>query len=214
MIRSFSERLQAHLGDSLEQDDRGKKYLHFISDGAMRAQNLIADILSYSSVNNDTKQLESVAVGELIETVKANMIVRLEESGGSISYDEMPTVRGHKTQLFQLFQNLINNGMKYQLPGNIPHVHVGVTEMPDAWEFSVKDNGIGMQQRHLKKIFDVFQRLHRKDEYPGTGIGLSICKKVVQRHGGTIRVESEAGKGSAFHFTILKSQNRGASDEV
>jgi len=117
-------------------------------------------------------------------------------------------VFGNKTQLYQLLQNLINNGLKYQKPNTKPHVHVGIEESAKQWKFFIKDNGIGMEERHLKKIFDVFLRLHRKDEYVGTGIGLSICKKIVERHGGEIWVDSKKGKGSTFYFTIIKPNKK------
>jgi len=206
MIRSFSEKLQVHIGDDLEGDEKGKKYFRFITDGAERAQDLITDILAYSSINSNTQALETFESQSLIDVIQANMAANLEASGGRITHDVMPELTGNKTQLMQLFQNLINNGLKYQAPGTAPHVHVGIEDNGLYWEFSVKDNGIGMQEKHLGKIFDVFQRLHRKNQYAGTGVGLSICKKVVERHGGAIWVESEIGVGSVFHFTILKSE--------
>jgi PAS domain S-box-containing protein len=204
MIRSFSEKLQTHIADDLENDEKGRKYFGFITDGATRAQDLIADILAYSSITNDTAHLEAVDGQNLIESVKNTMHVAMMEEGARISSDVLPVLHGNKTQLYQLFQNLINNGIKYTRADVTPHVHIGVTDAAKYWQFSVKDNGIGMEHRHLSKIFDVFQRLHRKSEYAGTGVGLSICRKVVTRHGGTLWVESEVGVGSTFHFTLLK----------
>jgi PAS domain S-box-containing protein len=204
MIRSFSEKLQTHIADTLEHDEKGKKYLHFVTDGAVRAQALVVDILAYSSIGTDTQLLEDVVGEDLINVVKDNMQNVLLENGGGITCDPLPILRGNKTQLFQLFQNLINNGMKYRKLDTPPKVHVSVKDAGDCWQFAIKDNGIGMEQRHLKKIFEVFQRLHRKSQYAGTGVGLSICKKVVERHGGIIWVESEKGVGSTFYFTLLK----------
>lgn len=205
MIGSFSEKLQLHIAGDLDHDEKGKKYFRFITDGAARAQSLIADILTYSSISNDTHSLQRINGLDLIDSIKGVMREALLEGGVQITHDELPELQGNKTQLYQLFQNLINNAIKYQHPDTRPHVHIGVVDAGKIWQFSVKDNGIGMEERHLDKIFDVFQRLHRKSQFAGTGIGLSICKKVVSRHGGTLWVESELGIGSTFHFTLLKS---------
>ena len=204
MVKSFSEKIKTYLGEDL--DNKAKTYLNFVIDGAERAQGLISDILTYSSLDRDTMKPEKVDIGKLLAVVKETQQVNLEERGGQITWGEdLPIVMGNKTQLYQLFQNLVNNGLKYQKPDASPHVHVSVQEKPKHWEFTIKDNGIGMEQRHLRKIFDVFQRLHLKEEYAGTGVGLSICKKVVERHGGQIKVTSEVGEGSAFIFTLQKS---------
>ncbi len=205
MIRSFSEKLQEHIKDDLENDEKGKKYFHFVIDGAIRAQALINDILTYSSISNDIKQLEDVNIQNLINVIKKNSLDLTEDNTVEITYDTLPELHGNKTQLFQLFQNLINNGIKYQKPDAKAHVHISAKDANEHWCFMIKDNGIGMDERHFKKIFEVFQRLHRKSQYAGTGVGLSICKKVVERHGGTIWVESEKGIGSTFYFTLLKT---------
>ncbi len=205
MIRSFSEKLQNYMGHEFEKDEKTKKYFHFITEGASRAQQLIADILSYSSIDNDMQALETVNCEELILAVKENMQLYLEEKQGNITFDPLPYIEGNKTQLFQLFQNLINNGMKYQSSDNTPLVHIQALDQGSYWQFSITDNGIGMEERHHKKIFDVFKRLHRKNQFAGTGVGLSICKKIVERHSGDIWVSSEKGKGSTFYFTITKN---------
>lgn len=204
MIRSFSEKLQVHIADDLKDDEKGKRYFHFVTDGAARAQALIADILAYSSIDNDTQNLENFSAEALLQLIQNNQLESDPELQGEITYDKLPELRGNKTQLYQLFQNLINNGMKYHKPGTTPHVHVSVKDTGEHWQFAIKDNGIGMEERHLNKIFEVFQRLHRKSQYAGTGIGLSICKKVVARHGGAIWVESEKDVGSTFYITLLK----------
>ncbi len=213
MVRSFSEMLQIHFGDRIEDDEKGQRYLKFVIDGATRAQNLIADILNYSSLDRDMQKLEMINLTELINAIQESMYVNLEECEGQITHDDLPQVRGNKVQLYQLFQNLINNGLKYRKMDLKPHVHVGVEDTGEHWQFSVEDNGIGMEERHLKKIFEVFRRLHRKEEYAGTGIGLSICKKVIERHNGAIWVESERGKGSTFYCSILKSTNVEAAND-
>jgi len=204
MIRSFSERLQTHLADDLINDEKGQKYFRFVIDGAARAQELIADILAYSSIDSDPQNLETVDCNELVDSIESTMQLLLDSRNGLITRDELPELQGNRTQLLQLFQNIVNNGVKYQKPGTAPLVHIGATDVGSHWQFSIHDNGIGMEERHLNKIFDVFQRLHRKDQYAGTGIGLSICKKVVERNGGKLWVESEHGIGSAFYFTLLK----------
>lgn len=213
MIRSFSEKLQEHMGKSFEEDEKGKKYFRFIMDGATRSQQLIADILNYSSIDSNTQQLETFPTTDIIAVIKDNMMASLEEHQGKITHDTLPELHGNKTQLFQLLQNLINNSLKYQKPDTTPHVHIGVEDKVSHWQFAIKDNGIGMEDRHLNKIFDVFQRLHGKSQYAGTGIGLSICKKVVKRHGGKIWVESEKNVGSTFYFTILKPTHIEATDD-
>jgi len=201
MIRSFSQRLQTHLGESLETDAKGKKYFHFITDGASRAQILIQDILSYSQIDNATQQNEIIPLEQLIDLEAA-----LDESENvRVTHDSLPTVKGNRTQLYQLFQNLINNGLKYQKDNVSPHVHISAKEFETHWQISIRDNGIGIADKHQGKIFEIFKRLHRRTEYSGTGIGLAICKKVVERHGGEIWVESAENIGSTFTFTLPKT---------
>ena len=204
MVRSFSEKLQEHLAENLKDDVKGQKYFKFVTDGAARAQNLITDILAYSSISNDTQALENVNLTSIISVIKNDLTDELSGRKGEITFDALPEIQGNKTQLFQLFQNLISNGLKYQKADATPHVHIGVTDNDSHWLFTIKDNGIGMEARHLTKIFDVFQRLHGRSKYAGTGVGLSICKKVVERHGGTIWVESEKNLGSTFYVKLLK----------
>lgn len=204
MIRSFSEKLQMHISDDLKGDAKGQKYFHFIIDGAERAQTLIADILTYSSINSDTRRFERFDCQDVVRVVIDNMSENLRVNKGRITHDPLPHLTGNKTQIMQIFQNLINNGLKYQYPRVIPHVHIGVEDQVSHWRFSIKDNGIGIEERYLNKIFDVFQRLNRKNIYAGTGVGLSICKKVVERHGGTIWAESTKDIGSTFYFTLAK----------
>ena len=207
MIRSFSDRLEDHLQDQLKDDEKGKRYLHFVTDGAERSQELIRDILSYSSIRTDASHLEEVDLNSLAHMIQKTMIDDQDIEMTSITWDELPSVTGNKTQLYQLLQNLINNGLKYQEDEAESHVHISAADIGKNWQISVKDNGIGMAEKYQKKIFEVFQRLHRRSEYAGTGVGLAICKKVVERHGGKIWVESEEGKGSTFFFTIPKTEN-------
>lgn len=209
MIRSFSERLQDHIGEDLKDDPKGQKYFSFITDGAARAQELISDILAYSSLDTDSKPLEDIPLNLTVKKIQNALLSAKDDpenmSNEIMTFDNLPIVKGNKTQLHQLFQNLINNGLKYQSEGASPEVHIGVEDKGTEWKFSIRDNGIGIDERHTHKIFDVFQRLHRRTEYAGTGIGLAICKKIVSRHGGEIWVESIKGQGSTFYFTLLKS---------
>lgn len=207
MIRSFSERLKKHMGDTFEHDEKGKKYFHFITDNAIRAQNLIADILDYARINNGNNKIETFFIGDLIETIKENMMIEMSDNKIQITCDPLPNIQANKTQILQLFQNVINNGIKYQAGGHMAKIHVSFQNLEDYWQFSIKDNGIGIESRHFDKIFDVFKRLHSKQEYTGTGVGLAICKKVVEKHKGKIWVESQKDVGSTFFFTILKSMD-------
>ena len=146
---------------------------------------------------------ENVDVEALISVIKKDLLGS-SNNKAEITADVLPILQGNRTQLFQLFQNLISNGLKYQKPDSTPHIHISVESSDKYWLFAFKDNGIGMQERHLNKIFEVFQRLHGKKQYAGTGVGLAICKKVVERHDGAIWVESEVDVGSTFYVKLLK----------
>ncbi|RKQ69003.1 PAS domain S-box-containing protein [Litorimonas taeanensis] len=204
MVRSFSELLERHLHDSLENDTKGKKYLSFITDGAKRAQDLIRDILSYSSIDADDRHIEAVDMNSILSVVTKTYLKDNSSESAHITWDALPTIMGKKTQIYQLMLNLVSNGLKYQKPGQNGNVHVSARDLNNAWEIAVTDNGIGIDESYFDKIFEVFQRLHRRNEYAGTGVGLSICRKIVERHGGKIWVESKLDAGSTFYFTIEK----------
>lgn len=203
-ISSFSKKLCERIEPLIEKDEKSLRYMQYITEGTVQATDLIKDILAYSSLDKNMLPAEEVNLLEILNTIEKSFAQALEESGGMITYETLPTIYGNKTQIYQLLQNLINNAIKYQQPEHPPHVAISAEDVGSHWKFRVKDNGIGMEPKHLQKIFDVFQRLHRKGEYSGTGIGLSICKKVVELHGGSIHVESEVGKGSCFTFTLAK----------
>lgn len=207
MIRSFSDKLEAHLDTNLSLDEKGKKYLHFVTDGAKRSQDLIEDILSYSSINGDTKSQEKLDLASLIESIKKSMSNGSDSFNAEITHEELPVISGNKTQIYQLFQNLINNGIKYQTKKATPEIFIGAEDFGKYWKFSVRDNGMGIDPKNHRKIFEIFKRLHGRSQFVGTGIGLSICKKIVERHGGEIWVESEKGAGSTFYFTLMKPKN-------
>jgi light-regulated signal transduction histidine kinase (bacteriophytochrome) len=182
-------------------DERADEYIGHTVEAANRMQALISDLLEYSRVDRRGKPFELVHTGDCLRSALRNLDVSIRESGASIQADELPTLLADATQMIQLFQNLIGNSIKFR-GGKEPQIHIGVVRLADAWQFSVRDNGIGIESHYFERIFQVFQRLHTRREYAGTGIGLSLCKKIVERHGGRIWVESESGQGSTFYFTI------------
>ena len=200
MVASYTQLLGRRYRGKLDAD--ADEFIGFAVDGARRMQELINDLLAYSRVGTRALQLEQLDVGQLVDEVVADLAAAIADAGASVTRDELPVVRADRIQLRQLFQNLIANGIKFSRPGTPPHVHVSATREPNAWTFAISDNGIGIEAQYLDRIFVLFQRLHSRGEYPGTGIGLAICKKIIERHGGQIDVESEPGKGTTFLFTL------------
>lgn len=201
MIASYSQLILRRHGDKLPAE--AQEFMAFIEDGGKRAQALIADLLSLARVNSHGKPLEPVALGSALKDVLRSLRVALQEGNPSVTWDEaLPTVRADRRQLGQLLQNLLANALKFR--GSEPlHIHVGASRDGDGrWRISVRDNGLGIEPKFHQRIFGMFQRLQLRDEHAGTGIGLAICKKVVERHGGRIGVESEPGRGSLFWFTL------------
>ena len=173
-------------------------YLRIINE---RLTRLINDLLAYALVDAQDNPLEETDCHVPYENAVSNLKASIEESGATLTCDKLPRVKGDQTQLVQLFQNLIGNALKFMRDAR-PAVHVGARLDAGEWVFSVSDNGIGIDQKYTERIFAIFRRLHHRDEYPGTGIGLPICQKIVERHGGRIWVTSEPGKGSTFFFTL------------
>jgi PAS domain S-box-containing protein len=182
-------------------DGRADELIAHAVDGVSRMQTLIDDLLSYSRVGSRGKAIEPCNCNAILIQALANLETAIAETGAVVTHDQLPVVKADAAQLTQLFQNLVGNAVKFrgQQP---PRIHVAVLRDEGHWVFSVKDNGIGIQPEYFERIFVIFQRLHTRTEYPGTGIGLAICKKIVERHGGRIFVESEPGQGSNFSFTI------------
>jgi PAS domain S-box-containing protein len=199
MISSYLQLLQRRYQGKL--DDKADKYIYFAVDGAVRMQTLINDLLEFSRVATRAKELEPTDSKFVLNQVLSNLELYLKENKAAVSYDTLPEVIADNTQLAQVFQNLIINGIKFHSE-KAPRIYISAEKKENEWLFSVKDNGIGIDPQYSHKIFEVFKRLHRKEEYPGTGIGLAICKKIVERHGGHIWVKSELGKGATFYFTI------------
>jgi light-regulated signal transduction histidine kinase (bacteriophytochrome) len=185
-------------------DDRAVKYIDYAVDGARRMQTLINDLLVYSRAGRRTEERQPVDLEAILERVLKSLDVAITESGATITHDPLPTVEADPVGLGQLFQNLIGNALKFR-GDEPPRIHVAAARQDGAWLFSVRDNGIGIAPEYQERIFILFQRLHGRDEYAGTGIGLAICKKIVERHGGRLWVESAAGEGTRFLFTIPDS---------
>ncbi len=201
MVSSYTKLLSDRYRGKLDNDT--KQFMDFAIDGANRMQELMSGLLTYSRVETRNRVLVKIDCNNIMDQVKKNLAIMIEESNAEISSGDLPEIYYDGVQLLQLLQNLICNAIKYH-SSEPPKVYVSAIEGNNEWTFSVRDNGIGIDPRHFEKIFIIFQRLHRQDEYQGTGIGLSICKKIAERFGGRIWVESEPGKGSIFYFTIPK----------
>lgn len=178
---------------------------NYIEDGVSRMQGLIDGLLAYSRVGAEGKSFELTDCNTVLEKAVENLQVAVEESKAQVTCDTMPTMLADSMQLLQLFQNLIGNAIKFHKKEEPPQVHISAEGKEREWVFSVQDNGIGIDPKYFDRLFVAFQRLHSRTEYPGSGIGLAICKKIVERHGGRTWVESEPGKGSTFFFTIPQS---------
>lgn len=199
-VANFVQLLEMRYNDELDED--GKEFIGFAVDGVSLMQTLIDDVLVYSKVDLKGVEWELTEVETSLNRAFSNLRGRITETQAEITYDSMPTIVADSTQLMQLFQNLLGNAIKFKKKDEAPRIHVGVQRQEDSWLFSVQDNGIGIDPQFADRIFVIFQRLHTRDEYPGSGMGLAICKKIVECHRGQIWVESELGKGATFFFTI------------
>ncbi len=199
-ISSFSQLLARRYQGRLDSD--ADEFITFLVEAATRMQTLIQDLLAFSRVGTRGAPFVPVECEAVVNAAAENLEVSIAKSGAVISRDLLPQLVADKTQLIQVFQNLFGNAIKFHQPDQPPRIHVSASRYNRSWQFSVRDNGIGIDREFFDRIFIIFQRLHDREEYPGTGIGLAICKKIIERHGGRIWVESEPGKGSTFHFTI------------
>jgi signal transduction histidine kinase len=199
MVASYTQLLSKRYKGRLDAD--ADEIIAFAVDGARRMQRLIQDLLAYSRIGTKGVTPHETSSEQAVEEAVANLRGAIEESHAVITCDPLPTVIADASQLIQLFQNIIGNALKYQNPG-APRIHISSRQTESSLEFSVQDNGLGIEAKYFDKIFGMFQRLHKRDEFSGTGIGLPICKKIVERHGGTISVESSVGHGSTFRFTL------------
>lgn len=200
MVASYTQLLARRYAGKLDQD--ADEFIGFAVDGARRMQELINDLLAYSRAGTRPLQLDAVDVNRMVDQIVADFGVAIADSDAHVTHDVLPTVQADATQLRQVFQNLIANGLKFHRPEAAPRVHVSSRREDDAWVFGIEDNGIGIEPQYMERIFALFQRLHTRAEYPGTGIGLAICKRIVERHGGRIWLESEYGHGTTFWFTL------------
>lgn len=206
MVTSFLSQLEKKYGNTL--DDKAKEYIYYAVDGAKRMRQIILDLLEYSRVGKSNDRLSSINLNEIINEIKILHNKQIEELNAEIIYEDLPVIVGYKTPIRQLFQNIISNGLKYHKIDIKPIINIRVKKSIKEWEFIISDNGIGIEEQYFSKIFEIFQRLHNKDEYSGTGIGLAITRKIIENLGGKIWLTSEYGVGSSFHFTIPFQQNQ------
>jgi light-regulated signal transduction histidine kinase (bacteriophytochrome) len=199
MVTSYVQLLARRYRGQLSAE--AEEFIGFVVAGVARMQALINDLLAFSRVGSRTRPLEPTPCGALVDQAIANLQVSIRESHAEVTRDELPTVRADPSQLGQIFQNLIANAIKFR-SAQPPRIHISARRQQDGHVFSVTDNGIGVDPQYADRIFVIFQRLHPQSQYPGTGIGLAVCKKIVERHGGRIWVESQPGAGATFSFTI------------
>ncbi len=203
MIVSYLQLIENRYKDKLDAD--GIEFIDYAVGGAKRVREMIIDLLHFSRAGKQSLSEEKINCNDLVVGVLANLNVSIQESGASLDTGELPTIMADRGGVTMLFQNLISNAIKFRSE-DLPKIVIKAVEGVDMWEFSVSDNGIGIREEHHDRIFDVFQKLHTRNEYPGTGIGLSICKRVIEGLGGSIRVESKLNEGSTFFFTIPKER--------
>jgi PAS domain S-box-containing protein len=200
-ITSYSQMLQKRCHNQL--DEEGRDYLGNAIEGTKRMRRLLDDLLEYSRVSTESRELSEVDLEKVLQAALGNLAALIRENGAVVSHDAMPNVIGAPTQLMQLLQNLVDNALKYRQQ-SAPRIHVGAEDLGNEWQFSVKDNGLGIDPKQFDRIFQIFHRLHAETDRPGAGIGLSVCKRIVERHGGRIWVDSQLGAGSTFYFTLPK----------
>jgi PAS domain S-box len=203
-IASYTQLIERRYKNKL--DDDADDFLDFIVKAAVRMKDMIQGLLYYSRVGTRGEELRSISTEELLEIVLSNLKAAIEENDVTVTHDELPVIVADGGQLIQLFQNLISNGIKFKKNNEYPKIHISARKGENEHIFSVADNGIGIEPQYFNRIFEVFKRLHTSVEYEGTGIGLSISKRIIERHGGRMWVESEAGNGSIFYFTIPFAQ--------
>lgn len=188
-------------------DDNALKYMTHVEDASLRMKTLIKDLLDYSKIGKE-KTVTTVDLNKIVNDILLDHELIIKDTNASVTSDRLPTISGLEVELKQLFQNLINNGLKFARKDTAPQIKIKVEEQSEYWFFSIRDNGIGMEKKYFERVFVIFQRLHNKNDYQGTGIGLSVCKKIVAMHKGEIWIESKINEGSVFYFTIFKKLNK------
>lgn len=199
MITVYLQLLSQRYGGQL--DEEANEFIAFALDGAVRMRHLITDLLAYAKIGRSNQVFTQVSLEDVLQQVLANLELRIQETQVTVTHDALPVLTAEKTQMVQLFQNLLSNAIKFRNQTS-PAIHISAQQEPAQWIIQVADNGIGMDQGMGERIFTIFQRLHTRQQYPGTGIGLAICKKIAQNHGGTIWVQSEPGKGATFFVAL------------
>ncbi|MFF9009720.1 sensor histidine kinase [Streptomyces goshikiensis] len=205
-VSSFTQLLQRRYGGQLDQ--RADQYIDYAVDGANRMQTLINDLLDFSRVGRVHHELQSIELETVLNRTLSSLSVSIEESGAEITHDPLPPLVADPTQMGMLWQNLIGNAIKFHRPGETPKVHISAEREGDLWRFAVTDNGIGIAPEYAEKVFVIFQRLHTKDAYSGSGIGLAMCKKIVEFHGGTIAIDTDHRDGARITFTLADEPPR------
>ncbi len=211
MVATYTQLLAEKYGGKL--DEKAEKYIVYAVDGALRMQTLIRDLLEFSRIGRHGTELQTVDCKAIIEKVTRNLQAAIQESGAVICYDDLPTLLADESQLLQVFQNLIGNAIKFR-GADPPVIRVRASRVAQEWQFTVSDNGIGISPENAETIFVIFKRLHTRAEYPGNGIGLSICKKIIEHHGGKIWVEPGRGQGSTFKFTLPFRERNGMQGQA
>jgi len=211
VITGFVQLIEQKYKGRLDKD--ADRYIGFITDAVARQQQMIMDILALSRVGRKGAAAAPCDANRALEAALDNIRQMVRESNARVIHDQLPIVQADESQLIQLFQNLVSNGIKFRGNRN-PEIHVSARPDDGTWIFAVRDNGIGIEPQYWDQIFVIFRRLHTRKEYPGTGIGLSICKKIVEHHGGRIWLESKPGEGSVFYFTLSAVEKRDESERV
>ncbi len=209
-VASFTQLLQKRYGGQL--DERADQYIGFAVDGAKRMQRLIQDLLGFSRVGRVSGEVVDVDLAAALDHALDQLSERLDEAGATVTHDDLPTVRGEEALLVQLFQNLVGNAVKFRHPDRAPVVHVSARRVEEGWELECRDNGIGIDAQYAERVFVIFQRLHAKDVYEGTGIGLALCKKIVEFHGGRIWIPETAGDGTSIRWTLPVQEDVAPAD--
>jgi light-regulated signal transduction histidine kinase (bacteriophytochrome) len=198
-ISGFVQLLQMEYEEKL--DEQARDWIRRTVQSIAQMQTLIRDLLSYSRVDARSRPFTQIRFLDVVNDALTLLESSIHDAGGQVTWDHLPDIMGDRSQLVQLIQNLIGNGLAYH-GDEPPHIHISAERSGEEWIFSVRDNGIGIEPQYFERIFEIFKRLHDQKDYPGTGIGLAVCRRVVNRHGGKIWVKSESGHGSTFHFTI------------
>jgi light-regulated signal transduction histidine kinase (bacteriophytochrome) len=199
-VRSYVQLVRERYGEKF--DGKGAQCMGFIYEGADRMSALVTGLLAYSQIGGRNRKREKVAGESALITAMGELKALIDQTGAHITYDRLPTLHADNMQLVQLFENLVGNAIKFRRDGISPEIHIGCRQDSGNWLFWIKDNGIGIDPQHHEKVFLIFQRLHGLGKYAGTGIGLAICRKIVEQHGGRMWLESKAGEGATFYFTL------------